>query len=296
MKIFARKFLSLLLCFALCMNLSITAFAANESNSNGVTFSLSLSEDTLEKSDAPQSVTLTIGMSKAANVIDMEYVLDCDDALVVGTPTTPGNTGISAWNDTDKKMGWMNLTEVNTDVLGTIEITVPANTAGTFTITVRDIWLSDNEDYWETTASASTILTITEPEPPHEHSYTSVVTDPTCTAGGYTTYTCECGDSYIGDETEAAGHNYISTTTDATCTADGKTVYTCSVCGDSYSETITSPGHNYESVVTAPTCTAGGYTTYTCSVCGDSYVGDEVASSGHSYDAVVTAPTCTAEG
>ena len=40
----------------------------------------------------------------------------------------------------------------------------------------------------------------------HEHTYTSVVTDPTCTEVGYTTYTCSCGDSYKDNETEALGH------------------------------------------------------------------------------------------
>ena len=34
----------------------------------------------------------------------------------------------------------------------------------------------------------------------HTHSYTSTVTAPTCIEGGYTTYTCECGYSYIGEE------------------------------------------------------------------------------------------------
>ncbi|MGM9523535.1 MAG: endonuclease [Faecousia sp.] len=40
----------------------------------------------------------------------------------------------------------------------------------------------------------------------HIHSYTAKVTAPTCTEGGYTTYTCKCGDSYKADETEALGH------------------------------------------------------------------------------------------
>ena len=42
----------------------------------------------------------------------------------------------------------------------------------------------------------------------HTHSYTSVVTAPTCTAKGYTTYTCSCGDSYVDNYTNALGHNY----------------------------------------------------------------------------------------
>ena len=47
-------------------------------------------------------------------------------------------------------------------------------------------------------------------EQPHEHQYEAVVTAPTCTEGGYTTYTCECGESYIADETEALGHDFVN--------------------------------------------------------------------------------------
>ena len=72
----------------------------------------------------------------------------------------------------------------------------------------------------------------------HVHTYTSEVTEPTCTERGYTTYTCvRCGESYVSDYTDALGHNY-------------------------------------EAVVTKPTRKEGGYTTYTCKVCGHSYVAD----------------------
>jgi hypothetical protein len=67
----------------------------------------------------------------------------------------------------------------------------------------------------------------------HEHSYTAVVTPPTCTEEGYTTYTCSCGDSYIDDYVPAAGHKwgeYISNN-DATYDSDGTKTATCSVCG-----------------------------------------------------------------
>ena len=46
-------------------------------------------------------------------------------------------------------------------------------------------------------------------EPEHQHEYTAVVTAPTCTDKGYTTYTCACGDSYVADEVEATGHSYV---------------------------------------------------------------------------------------
>ena len=42
----------------------------------------------------------------------------------------------------------------------------------------------------------------------HQHSYTAVVTEPNCMEQGYTTYTCECGDSYKSDYTDSTGHRY----------------------------------------------------------------------------------------
>lgn len=42
------------------------------------------------------------------------------------------------------------------------------------------------------------------------HNYQDVVTDPTCTEPGHTTYTCSiCGDSYTDTLTEALGHDYV---------------------------------------------------------------------------------------
>ncbi|MBP3660107.1 MAG: S-layer homology domain-containing protein, partial [Oscillospiraceae bacterium] len=60
--------------------------------------------------------------------------------------------------------------------------------------------------------------TINESEAPHEHKYQAVVTEPTCTEGGYTTYTCECGESYVADYTDALGHDFV----DGVCTRCGE--------------------------------------------------------------------------
>ena len=80
----------------------------------------------------------------------------------------------------------------------------------------------------------------TEPEETeHVHSYTSTVTEPTCTNAGYTTYKCACGDSYTGNEVAATGHNYNSTVVDPTTSAQGYTLHTCGNCGDSYTESYT---------------------------------------------------------
>ena len=130
------------------------------------------------------------------------------------------------------------------------------------------------------------------------HEYESKVTAPTCTAAGYTTYTCVCGDTYTSNEVAALGHDYDAVVTAPDCVNDGCTTYTCKVCGHTYTDNkVAALGHDYDVVVTAPDCLNGGYTTYTCTVCGYTYVADEVAALGHTevVDAAV-APTFEATG
>ncbi|MBQ9532240.1 MAG: hypothetical protein IJR70_09245 [Eubacterium sp.] len=48
-----------------------------------------------------------------------------------------------------------------------------------------------------------------------QHDYTAVVTEPTCTEQGYTTYTCKRGDStYVDDYTDALDHSYVISSID----------------------------------------------------------------------------------
>ena len=99
---------------------------------------------------------------------------------------------------------------------------------------------------------------------PHSHSYTQVVTKPTCTERGYTTYTCDCGDTYVSDYVNSTGHtpgaavreNEVS----ATCKTEGSynEVVRCSVCNEIISstpKTINKTPHKYEDGV----CTVCGY-------------------------------------
>lgn len=41
-----------------------------------------------------------------------------------------------------------------------------------------------------------------------EHTYSSVITPPTCTEQGYTTYTCNCGDCYVSNYVDKIAHNF----------------------------------------------------------------------------------------
>ena len=132
------------------------------------------------------------------------------------------------------------------------------------------------------------VLKAQETVPATGHSYNKVVTEPTCTEKGYTTYTCSvCGDTYVADYVDALGHTVVVDPAVAPdCTHTGLTEGShCSVCNIvlKAQETVPATGHKYDKVVTAPTCTEKGYTTYTCSVCGDSYVADYVDALGHSY-------------
>ena len=110
---------------------------------------------------------------------------------------------------------------------------------------------------------------------------------PDCTHTGLTegSHCSVCNTVFKAQETvPATGHSYDKVVTAPTCTEQGYTTYTCSVCGDSYvADYVDALGHKYDAVVTKPTCTEKGYTTYTCSVCGDSYVADYVDALGHSY-------------
>lgn len=89
------------------------------------------------------------------------------------------------------------------------------------------------------------------------HSYTSKVTAPTCTAKGFTTYTCSsCGDVYTDAETIALGHNmsgYV-VTKQPTCTEKGSERSTCTRCTHSVERSIAEKEHSYQNGV----CTSCG--------------------------------------
>lgn len=79
----------------------------------------------------------------------------------------------------------------------------------------------------------------------HTHVYTAVVTAPTCTEAGYTTYTCACGDTYVADEVPALGHQEVRQgAREATCTEDGYTGdLVCQVCGVVLEQGESIPAH-----------------------------------------------------
>ena len=144
------------------------------------------------------------------------------------------------------------------------------------------------------------------------HDYDADVTEPTCTEGGFTTYTCSrCGDSYVADETAALGHDWSDwkEVTPATEEAAGLERRTCSRCDAFEERAIPSPGHTHTlSHVDAAeaTCTEPGNIEHwictKCKLCfsddqGENQIDDVTTPAlGHDYKATVTEPTCTEAG
>ena len=86
----------------------------------------------------------------------------------------------------------------------------------------------------DNTKTATTELQFTV----NEHDYVAVVTPPSCTEKGYTTYTCRnCSHSYKGNEVDATGHTWgeWKVVKEATTTETGKKERVCERCD--YKET-----------------------------------------------------------
>ncbi len=142
------------------------------------------------------------------------------------------------------------------------------------------------------------------------HEYDAVVTEPTCTSKGYTTYTCsECGDVYVDDETEMKAHTpgaaVVEKEVAATCTKEGSydNVVYCTKCNTEMSrETVTTEmiAHTAgAAVVEKEDPVTGSYDSVVyCTVC-KTEISRETISTGtheHDYKAVIVAPTCDVDG
>jgi predicted nucleic acid-binding Zn ribbon protein len=145
--------------------------------------------------------------------------------------------------------------------------------------------------------------TATIPMLSHTHKYEKVVTNPTCTEQGYSTYTCKCGHTYVDNYVKATGHKAENDkAVAATCTKTGLTAGShCSVCGVviKAQEIVPATSHNWDKgTVTKPaTEDTEGIMTYKCSSCGETKTSAiPVLSHTHKYEKIVTKPTCTEQG
>ncbi len=124
---------------------------------------------------------LSNAMSKGDITVGSENIVSV--SMTVSKKTSGGNSWWGGWFGS-----WWGSSNGKTTYDHTITFT--GKSAGTTIVQVGNVYYK---------------VTVTEP---HVHSYTAVVTDPTCTDKGYTTYTCECGDHYVSDYKDPLGHDY----------------------------------------------------------------------------------------
>ena len=82
----------------------------------------------------------------------------------------------------------------------------------------------------------------------HIHTFESVVTPPTCTEQGYTTYTCtDCGRVKTGDYVSALGHRLGSweVTLEPDCVSSGQEQAVCQVCDHVETRPLLPLGHDF---------------------------------------------------
>ena len=105
-----------------------------------------------------------------------------------------------------------------------------------------------------------------------DHDHEAVVTAPTCTEGGYTTYTCACGDTYISDHVDAKGHTPGER---ATC----KEAQKCMVC---QAELVSALGHKPGEwvIVIEATESENGLKVKKCTVCGETVTEEMIPATG----------------
>ena len=141
------------------------------------------------------------------------------------------------------------------------------------------------------------------------HTYSDVVTPPTCTDEGYTTHTCSnCNYSYVDSKVPARGHDYSVTipAKPATCKEEGYTEYrVCADCGaedpEHKKQVVPVKDHNLKLIDHQdPTCVTDGYNKFKCDEPTCPYytsITEVIAKTGHNivhHDAKTA--TCTEGG
>lgn len=206
-----------------------------------------------------------------------------------------GNANVSiTGKDADKfELSWDNTTLIQPN--GTMKVTVkPANDLAVNTYQATLSVSADNVN------AVTTDLQFTV----SAHDYNVVVTLPTCTEKGYTTYTCKnCSHSYVDDEVNAKGHTFgeWEIIASPTCEQSGSRKHTCTVCGFSETENLNPNGHTWEDDYTVdkePTCVEDGSKSIHCKNCNAVKDSTTIAKLGHSFTNYVSDnnATCTKDG
>ncbi len=184
----------------------------------------------------------------APTIIPSVYVNGIDAPVVGNAPDTEGTCG-EGYEITE--IIWVDTTgEYKDHIFGITEFEAEREYTVQITLAVKDGYEFSSDGYYNDVTGEINMepaieygtYSVTEmtigyefpavEAPAHTHEYSTVVTAPTCTEKGYTTYTCACGDTYKGDEKAATGHKAVvipgkAATEKETGLTDGEK---CSVC------------------------------------------------------------------
>lgn len=245
-----KKLVALLLVAVLCVSLVPSAFAANETNKLGVTFSAEITPSELQVSDTEQTVTVTIKANKEIDYDGIGMVADLPENFkLVGVSNEKIALTGANYNLSTGAIQFRTADAENTSSTNIVTLTykVAANTAaGSYTLGVTAIEISKDYgmDRWENGATASATLTVKGNTPAHEHVWSAAWSkDAThhwhdCTATG-------CDVTVNADKNGYAAHNYnkkVATKnylkTAANCTDAAVYYYSCE-CGAIGTKTFT---------------------------------------------------------
>lgn len=216
-----KKYFKKLLAFVLCMTLHIGSYmpvqAANENNTRGVTFDVTLDTPTINVSTEDQTVVMRLNASQEVMVDGIGLTVTKDAPLTIASITggekigafpaasTNLETGVAGWQSEDSE----NVEGVTELVVVTFN--VPANTvAGIYNVGFEDLELT--QDYggniWENAATATTTLTITDGTA--NTGYTAGLSTLTDEVSVEDTVTVNIGVSHSTDTSFAAGEMVVN--------------------------------------------------------------------------------------
>ncbi len=221
---FSKKFLACVL--SVCMILTVCAGALTVSAAVAGTATIGTAE--IATTDTQAVVPVTLTADAAIGGADLFITVPADaDITVVDIKTagydltyasgtedvtaTAGTAATATVNETDGVAQFVLLGNGEFDAVATtveIELTFTGTFAeGTHAVAFADGTLlgtaGDETAINAALTNGAIVATVA-----HTHNYVAVVTPPTCTEDGYTTYTCDCNDTYTEAGEPATGHAY----------------------------------------------------------------------------------------